>query len=122
MATGDRTWRNARLATLGPRRLRLGTVSSVAAVCAAGESDMVHERLDALLAEGVTTVEIKSGYGLMATDELKMLRVARKAGDLAIRHIGEPAEPVYRIAFNPLDARIRAGRDVTLNASLGNRP
>jgi len=35
-------------------------------------------RLDAMLAEGVCTVEIKSGYGLTIADELKMLRVARK--------------------------------------------
>jgi len=36
------------------------------------------ERLDCLLAEGVTTVEIKSGYGLDTQTELKMLRAARK--------------------------------------------
>ncbi|HUF57034.1 MAG TPA: imidazolonepropionase [Thermohalobaculum sp.] len=34
-------------------------------------------RLDALIAEGVTTVEIKSGYGLETAPELKQLRVAR---------------------------------------------
>ena len=38
-------------------------------------------RLDQLLADGVTTVEIKSGYGLSMVDEEKMLRVARKLGD-----------------------------------------
>ena len=35
-------------------------------------------RVDALMAEGVTTIEIKSGYGLDVDGELKMLRVARK--------------------------------------------
>lgn len=35
-------------------------------------------RLDALLADGVTTVEIKSGYGLTTDSERKMLRVARR--------------------------------------------
>ena len=35
-----------------------------------------------LLADGVTTVEIKSGYGLTLSDELKMLRVARRLGEL----------------------------------------
>lgn len=40
-------------------------------------------RLQALMAHGVTTVEIKSGYGLSLKDELKMLRVAR---DLGQRH------------------------------------
>ena len=38
-------------------------------------------RLDALCAEGVTTVEIKSGYGLDIETELKMLRVARSLAD-----------------------------------------
>ena len=38
-------------------------------------------RLDALIAEGVTTVEIKSGYGLdLATNERKSLRAARRLG------------------------------------------
>jgi imidazolonepropionase len=39
-------------------------------------------RLDALLAEGVSTIEIKSGYGLDIETELKMLRVARNLGTL----------------------------------------
>jgi imidazolonepropionase len=39
-------------------------------------------RLDALVAEGVMTVEIKSGYGLSIEDELKMLRVARRLGKM----------------------------------------
>ncbi|CAM5195665.1 Imidazolonepropionase OS=Castellaniella sp OX=1955812 GN=hutI PE=3 SV=1 [Castellaniella denitrificans] len=38
-------------------------------------------RLDALRAEGVTAVEIKSGYGLDLTTERKMLRVARRLGE-----------------------------------------
>ena len=38
-------------------------------------------RVDALLAEGVTTLEIKSGYGLDLETELKMLRVARRIGE-----------------------------------------
>jgi len=40
-------------------------------------------RLEDLLAEGVTTIEIKSGYGLSLDDELKMLRVARRLGESA---------------------------------------
>ncbi|MGD1877102.1 MAG: imidazolonepropionase [Kiloniellaceae bacterium] len=40
-------------------------------------------RLADLLAEGVTTIEIKSGYGLTLDDELKMLRVARRLGESA---------------------------------------
>jgi len=38
-------------------------------------------RLSALLKEGVTTVEIKSGYGLDVETELRMLRVARRLGE-----------------------------------------
>ncbi|WP_037300017.1 imidazolonepropionase [Rubritepida flocculans] len=62
-----------------------GILSTMRATRAASEAalrDAALPRLDALLAEGVTTVEIKSGYGLEAEAELKQLRVAR---DLA-RH------------------------------------
>jgi imidazolonepropionase len=38
-------------------------------------------RLTSLLAEGVTTIEIKSGYGLTLADETKMLRAARQLGE-----------------------------------------
>ena len=60
-----------------------GIVSTVHATRAASEADLVASalpRLDALIAEGVTTIEIKSGYGLSATDEAKMLRAARVLG------------------------------------------
>jgi imidazolonepropionase len=60
-----------------------GILSSVRAVRAASEEqlfDASAPRLAALLAEGVTTVEIKSGYGLTLADEAKMLRVARALG------------------------------------------
>ena len=62
-----------------------GIVSSVERVRAASEDDLVAEslpRLEALLAEGVTTVEIKSGYGLTVADEAKMLRAARRLGEM----------------------------------------
>ena len=58
-----------------------GIVSSVNQVRAASELDLVNQslpRLDALISEGVTTVEIKSGYGLTNEDEAKMLRAARQ--------------------------------------------
>ncbi len=58
-----------------------GIVSTVAATRAASEADLLAtalRRVDALIAEGVTTIEIKSGYGLSIADELKMLRVARR--------------------------------------------
>ena len=60
-----------------------GIVSSVKALRAATEDDLRRQslpRLDALIAEGVTTVEIKSGYGLDLENERKSLRVARRLG------------------------------------------
>lgn len=60
-----------------------GIVSTVAATRAASESQLYDQsapRLEAMIAEGTTTIEIKSGYGLNLEDELKMLRVARQLG------------------------------------------
>ncbi len=60
-----------------------GIVSSVAATRAASEDQLYASalgRLAGLKATGVTTVEIKSGYGLDRESELKMLRVARRIG------------------------------------------
>ncbi|MEG3151226.1 imidazolonepropionase [Sphingomonas sp. ZT3P38] len=60
-----------------------GILSTMRATRAASEDDLIASalpRLDALLAEGVTTVEVKSGYGLTLEDELKMLRAARRLG------------------------------------------
>ncbi|PFH12132.1 imidazolonepropionase [Collimonas sp. PA-H2] len=61
-----------------------GIVSTVRATRAADEDSLFLQsarRLEALLAEGVTTVEIKSGYGLDLASERKMLRVARRLGE-----------------------------------------
>lgn len=60
-----------------------GIISTVRATRAASEDELfarAKSRLKALIADGVTTVEIKSGYGLTTADELKMLRVARRLG------------------------------------------
>ena len=60
-----------------------GILSTVRATRGASEDELLAQalpRLQALLADGVTTVEIKSGYGLTLADELKMLRVARRLG------------------------------------------
>lgn len=57
-----------------------GILSTMRAVRGASLQQLVDEsapRLEALLAEGVTTIEIKSGYGLTLADEGKMLRAAR---------------------------------------------
>jgi imidazolonepropionase len=58
-----------------------GIVSTMKATRAASEAELVASalpRLDALIAEGITTVEIKSGYGLSLRDEAKQLAAARK--------------------------------------------
>jgi len=57
-----------------------GIFSTVEATRAASEDELLDgalRRIDRLIAEGVTTVEIKSGYGLDHDTELRMLRVAR---------------------------------------------
>ncbi len=62
-----------------------GILSTVRATRAASEDELVAAalpRLDALMNEGVTTVEIKSGYGLTVADEVKTLRAARRLGTL----------------------------------------
>lgn len=61
-----------------------GIISTVSATRGADERVLFNQsarRLQALLAEGVTTVEIKSGYGLDLSSERKILRVARALGD-----------------------------------------
>ncbi|MBC9247225.1 imidazolonepropionase [Paracoccus sp. 11-3] len=58
-----------------------GIMSSVRGTRGASEGELLAQalpRVDALLREGVTTLEIKSGYGLEIEAELKMLRVARQ--------------------------------------------
>lgn len=62
-----------------------GIVSSVKALRAAGEDELLTQslpRLDTLIAEGVTTVEVKSGYGLDVENEMKSLRAARRLGQM----------------------------------------
>jgi len=78
-----------------------GIVSSVRQVREASEADLVAQtlpRLDALIAEGVTTVEVKSGYGLTVEDELKMLRAARQLAEkrpvaITTTYLGAHATP-----------------------------
>ncbi len=88
-----------------------GIVATVRATRAASEDELVAQslpRLDAMLAEGVTTVEIKSGYGLTLEDELKQLRVARRLGELravsvALTFLGAHAVPDGRQAQDYID-------------------
>ena len=58
-----------------------GILSTVRAVREASEDDLIAQslpRIDAMIAAGATTIEIKSGYGLTVEAELKMLRAARR--------------------------------------------
>jgi imidazolonepropionase len=62
-----------------------GILSTVTATRAATEAELVEAtlpRLDALVAEGVTGIEIKSGYGLETDTEARQLRAARAIGSL----------------------------------------
>src|SRR6266436_7123919 len=78
-----------------------GIISTVKATRAASENDLVRAslpRLDRLIAEGVTTIEIKSGYGLDLATETRMLRAARRLGeerpvDVVTSFLGAHAPP-----------------------------
>lgn len=62
-----------------------GIVSTVRGTREASPEVLLHSaltRVDAMIAEGVSTIEIKSGYGLNRETELKMLRVARQISDV----------------------------------------
>ena len=72
------------------------TVRATRAATAAELSQGARARLQALLDEGVTTVEVKSGYGLSAAAEYKLLRVIRELGqdvDIACTFLGAHALP-----------------------------
>jgi imidazolonepropionase len=79
-----------------------GIVSSVRATNALSVDELVAAtlpRLDTLMAEGVTTIEIKSGYGLNIDAELRMLRAARRLETLRpvrvlTTYLGAHATPV----------------------------
>jgi imidazolonepropionase len=78
-----------------------GIVSTVKATRESDEDALVETalpRLDALIAEGVTTIEVKSGYGLDIATELAMLRAARRLGakrdiEVATTFLGAHAVP-----------------------------
>ncbi len=67
-----------------------GILSTVTATRAASEDQLLMSaltRVDAMIATGTTTIEVKSGYGLTIDDELKMLRAARRIAALRPVHI-----------------------------------
>ncbi len=78
-----------------------GIMSTVRATRTESETSLLAsalKRLDTLLAEGITTIEVKSGYGLDVETEIKMLRVARELGklrpvDVVTSYLGAHALP-----------------------------
>jgi imidazolonepropionase len=104
-----------------------GIVSTVKATRAADEAgllDSAAKRLAALKSEGVTTVEIKSGYGLDLETESKQLRVARRLGDefgvtvrttflgahaLPAEFDGRPDEYIDFVCAESMPAAVEAG-------------
>ena len=78
-----------------------GILSTVRATRAASEAELLAAslaRADQIIAGGVATLEIKSGYGLTLADELKLLRVAREIGrqraiNLRVTHLAAHAIP-----------------------------
>ncbi|MDZ3833524.1 MAG: imidazolonepropionase [Sphingopyxis sp.] len=111
-----------------------GIVSTMRATRAASEAELVAAalpRVDALIAEGVTTIEVKSGYGLDTANELKMLRAARRLGterpvSIATTFLGAHALPpeyaddadgyIALVAGEMLPAAIRDGLADALDA------
>ena len=78
-----------------------GIISTVAATRGASEAELLAQalpRVDAMLAEGLGTIEVKSGYGLNREAELAMLRVARRIEDhrpvrIVTTYLGAHATP-----------------------------
>lgn len=107
-----------------------GIWSTVRSVRAASQGELealLHERLDVMLREGTTTVEVKSGYGLTTAHELKMLRAIREtasrfAGSVVttalLGHALDPADPdfVRRTIEETLPAVHREFPEVALDA------
>lgn len=90
-----------------------GILSTVRATRAASESELVAKALpfvDALIAEGVGTIEIKSGYGLEPDTELRMLRAAR-----AIARLRNVTVKATYLAAHAVPPEYRGRADVYLD-------
>ena len=97
-----------------------GILSTVRAVRAASESELFEQsapRIAALLRDGVTTLEIKSGYGLDFDNERKMLRVARQLGE----HFGIEVRTTY-LAAHALPPEFSGDADGYIDAAIGWLP
>lgn len=97
-----------------------GIMSTVRAVRAATEDELRRQslpRAQALLRDGVTTVEIKSGYGLDRDNEAKMLRVARGIG----KTLGIAVRTTY-LAAHALPEEYAQRPDAYIDAAIGWLP
>lgn len=93
-----------------------GILSTVRATRACSEAqlyDSAMERLEGLKASGVTTIEIKSGYGLDPENELKMLRTARRIG----RDGGVRVRTTY-LGLHALPPEFRGDRDAYVSQAI----
>lgn len=93
-----------------------GIVSTMAATRVASEDDLYASaltRLAGLKSTGVTTVEIKSGYGLDRDSELKMLRVARRIG----REAGVRVRTSY-LGLHAVPPEFRADRSAYVDLAI----
>ncbi|RJG15306.1 imidazolonepropionase [Massilia cavernae] len=104
-----------------------GIMSTVRATRAASPDELLRQslpRVESLVKEGVTTIEIKSGYGLTLEDEAKMLRVARRVAEmlpvsvattflgahaLPPEYAGRPDEYIDAICERMLPALVKEG-------------
>nr|WP_255699148.1 imidazolonepropionase [Luteimonas sp. Y-2-2-4F] len=97
-----------------------GILSSVRAVRAAGEDALLAESLPrarALVADGATTLEIKSGYGLDFDGERRMLRTARRVGEA----LGIAVRTTY-LAAHALPPEYAGRADAYIDAAIGWLP
>ena len=95
-----------------------GILNTVRAVRAASEGALYEQslpRLAAMQAEGLTTVEIKSGYGLNRESELKMLRVARRLG----RDTGVTVIPTF-LGAHALPPEFKGRSDAYIDSVIGD--
>ncbi|WP_299506739.1 imidazolonepropionase [Cypionkella sp.] len=89
-----------------------GIISTVKATRTASQADLVDQALpfvDAMIAEGVAVIEIKSGYGLNQVTELRMLRAAREIATLrkiTVKTSYLPAQAIPPDYYDRADAYI----------------
>lgn len=97
-----------------------GIMSTVRAVRGASEdelADLLAGRLAAMLREGTTTAEVKSGYGLTTEAELRMLRAIRRAGEISPVTVVPTACIAHALAADAPDD-VQTFVDRTINETL----